>query len=46
MADLFQCIQDCKDEWNVEAMVTFLEIYNKEIRDLLAEPGAWGAPDP
>ncbi|TFK43214.1 kinesin-like protein [Crucibulum laeve] len=40
MADLFQRIEDRKDEWNVEVMVTFLEIYNEEIRDLLAEPGA------
>ena len=40
MADLFQRIDDRKDEWNVEVMVTFLEIYNEEIRDLLAEPGS------
>ncbi|KAG5654059.1 hypothetical protein H0H81_007785 [Sphagnurus paluster] len=40
MADLFQRIQDRKDEWDVEVMVTFLEIYNEEIRDLLAEPGS------
>ena len=40
MADLFQRIEDRKDEWNVEIMVTFLEIYNEEIRDLLAEPGS------
>ncbi|KII95806.1 hypothetical protein PLICRDRAFT_693946 [Plicaturopsis crispa FD-325 SS-3] len=40
MADLFQRIADRRDEWNVEVMVTFLEIYNEEIRDLLAEPGA------
>ncbi|KAF9475943.1 kinesin-like protein [Pholiota conissans] len=39
MADLFQRIQDRSEEWNVEVMVTFLEIYNEEIRDLLAEPG-------
>ncbi|PPQ83255.1 hypothetical protein CVT25_003994 [Psilocybe cyanescens] len=39
MADLFQRIEDRSDEWNVEVMVTFLEIYNEEIRDLLAEPG-------
>jgi kinesin family protein 18/19 len=38
MADLFQRIHDRKDEWNAEVMVTFLEIYNEEIRDLLAEP--------
>lgn len=40
MADLFQRIEDRKDEWDVEVMVTFLEIYNEEIRDLLAEPGS------
>ena len=40
MADLFQRIDDRKDEWNVEVMVTFLEIYNEEIRDLLAESGS------
>ncbi|KAG6334382.1 hypothetical protein ID866_4703 [Astraeus odoratus] len=39
MADLFQRIEDRKDEWNSEVVVTFLEIYNEEIRDLLAEPG-------
>ncbi|KAJ7507488.1 kinesin-like protein [Mycena galericulata] len=39
MADLFQRIEDRRDEWNVEVMVTFLEIYNEEIRDLLADPG-------
>jgi kinesin family protein 18/19 len=43
MADLFQRIEDRKDEWNVEVMVTFLEIYNEEIRDLLAEPGSHAA---
>ncbi|KAF8665817.1 hypothetical protein AX16_000260 [Volvariella volvacea WC 439] len=40
MADLFQRIEDRKDDYNVEVIVTFLEIYNEEIRDLLAEPGA------
>ena len=40
MADLFQRIEDRKEEWNVEVMVTFLEIYNEEIRDLLAEAGS------
>ena len=39
MADLFQRIDDRRDEWNTEVVVTFLEIYNEEIRDLLAEPG-------
>ncbi|KAG6832900.1 hypothetical protein H0H92_004784 [Tricholoma furcatifolium] len=40
MADLFQRIEDRKEDWDVEVMVTFLEIYNEEIRDLLAEPGS------
>ena len=40
MADLFQRIGDRRDDWDVEVMVTFLEIYNEEIRDLLAEPGS------
>ena len=39
MADLFQRIDDRRDEWNTEVVVTFLEIYNEEIRDLLAEAG-------
>ncbi|TFY72101.1 hypothetical protein EVG20_g900 [Dentipellis fragilis] len=39
MADLFQRIEDRKDDFSVEVVVTFLEIYNEEIRDLLAEPG-------
>lgn len=38
MADLFQRIDDRRDDWNVEVMVTFLEIYNEEIRDLLSDP--------
>ncbi|TRM68417.1 P-loop containing nucleoside triphosphate hydrolase protein [Schizophyllum amplum] len=39
MADLFQRIEERKEDYNVDVMVTFLEIYNEEIRDLLAEPG-------
>ncbi|KAF8559070.1 kinesin-domain-containing protein [Imleria badia] len=39
MADLFQRIEDRRDEWNIEVVVTFLEIYNEEIRDLLTEAG-------
>ncbi|OJT10569.1 Kinesin-like protein 6, partial [Trametes pubescens] len=39
MADLFQEIEDRKDEHNIDVAVTFLEIYNEEIRDLLSEPG-------
>ncbi|KAI9447762.1 kinesin-domain-containing protein [Lactarius indigo] len=40
MADLFQRIEDRKDDYNAEVVVTFLEIYNEEIRDLLSETGA------
>ncbi|KAF5393546.1 hypothetical protein D9757_000274 [Collybiopsis confluens] len=40
MADLFQRIEDRKDDYIAEVVVTFLEIYNEEIHDLLAEPGA------
>ena len=40
MADLFQRIEDRKDDYNAEVVVTFLEIYNEEIRDLLSEHGA------
>ncbi|KAF9263689.1 kinesin-domain-containing protein [Marasmius fiardii PR-910] len=39
MADLFQRIEDRREEWITEVVVTFLEIYNEEIRDLLAESG-------
>ncbi|KAF8736378.1 hypothetical protein AX14_000409 [Amanita brunnescens Koide BX004] len=40
MADLFQRIEERREEWDIEVMVTFLEIYNEEIRDLLAESGS------
>ncbi|KAI9508657.1 kinesin-domain-containing protein [Russula earlei] len=40
MADLFQQIEDRKDDYTAEVVVTFLEIYNEEIRDLLADPSA------
>jgi kinesin family protein 18/19 len=39
MADLFQLIEDRKEEYSFDVLVTFLEIYNEEIRDLLAEAG-------
>lgn len=39
MAELFQQIEDRKDEVKVDVTVTFLEIYNEEIRDLLVQPG-------
>jgi kinesin family member 18/19 len=38
MADLFQRIADRRADWIVDVQVTFLEIYNEEIRDLLADP--------
>ena len=37
MADLFQRIEDRKDDYTAEVVVTFLEIYNEEIRDLLSD---------
>jgi kinesin family member 18A len=40
MAELFQLIEDKADEIKVDVSVTFLEIYNEEIRDLLTEPGS------
>ncbi|KAJ3554605.1 hypothetical protein NM688_g3018 [Phlebia brevispora] len=39
MADLFREIEDRKEDYDIDVVVTFLEIYNEEIRDLLAEPG-------
>ncbi|EIN10851.1 kinesin-domain-containing protein [Punctularia strigosozonata HHB-11173 SS5] len=44
MADLFQRIEDRRDDYNVEVIVTFLEIYNEEIRDLLADNSDRPAP--
>jgi kinesin family protein 18/19 len=40
MADLFQQIEDRKDDYTAEVVVTFLEIYNEEIRDLLSDTSA------
>lgn len=37
MADLFQRIEERRDDYVVEVCVTFLEIYNEEIRDLLGD---------
>ncbi|KAL5527629.1 hypothetical protein ACEPAG_6430 [Sanghuangporus baumii] len=39
MADLFQKIEEKRSDRNIDIYVTFLEIYNEEIRDLLAEAG-------
>lgn len=41
MAELFQKIEDRKDDLICEVSLSFLEIYNEEIRDLLAEPGSF-----
>ena len=41
MAELFQLIEDKQDSIKVDVSVTFLEIYNEEIRDLLTEPGSF-----
>ncbi|KAH9936940.1 kinesin-domain-containing protein [Amylocystis lapponica] len=39
MSDLFQQIEDRREDNIIDVVVTFLEIYNEEIRDLLSEPG-------
>ena len=39
MADLFSLIEDRREDHIVDVQVSFLEIYNEEIRDLLVEPG-------
>ena len=39
MQDLFALIEERREDYNVEVQVSFLEIYNEEIRDLLVEPG-------
>jgi kinesin family protein 18/19 len=44
MADLFQRIEDRRTDWDVEVIVTFLEIYNEEIRDLLSDPAVTATP--
>lgn len=41
MADLFDKIRERRTEYNVDISISFLEIYNEEIRDLLAEPGSY-----
>ncbi|CAE6450367.1 unnamed protein product [Rhizoctonia solani] len=41
MNELFQRIKEIESEQIVQVSVTFLEIYNEDIRDLLAEPGAY-----
>ncbi|SJL02236.1 uncharacterized protein ARMOST_05562 [Armillaria ostoyae] len=40
MADLFQRIEDRREDSIIDVSVTFLEIYNEEIRDLLSEAGS------
>ncbi|KAG9103054.1 kinesin-like protein Klp5 [Ceratobasidium sp. 370] len=41
MTELFQRIAEIETEQIVQVSVTFLEIYNEDIRDLLAEPGSY-----
>ena len=41
MAELFQRIEDRKDDILVDVSVTFLEIYNEEIHDLLSEDASY-----
>ncbi|KAG8691536.1 kinesin-like protein Klp5 [Ceratobasidium sp. 423] len=41
MNELFQRIGEIEAEQIVQVSVTFLEIYNEDIRDLLAEPGSY-----
>ncbi len=43
MAELFTKIEEKRDDMLVEVSLSFLEIYNEEIRDLLLEPGVIGA---
>jgi kinesin family member 18/19 len=40
MAELFRLIEDRREDHIVDVQVSFLEIYNEEIRDLLVEPGS------
>lgn len=39
MAELFQRIEERREDYIVDVSVSFLEIYNEEIRDLLLSPG-------
>lgn len=41
MNELFERIRELEAEQIVQVSVTFLEIYNEDIRDLLAEPGCY-----
>lgn len=40
MAELFRLIEDRRDDHIIDVQVSFLEIYNEEIRDLLVESGS------
>ncbi|KXS18482.1 kinesin-domain-containing protein [Gonapodya prolifera JEL478] len=40
MRDLFQCIRDSRNDRITEASVSYLEVYNETIRDLLAPDSA------
>ena len=39
MQELFRLIEDRQEDYICKVQVSFLEIYNEEIRDLLVEPG-------
>lgn len=41
MTELFQRIGEIESEQIVQVSVTFLEIYNEDIRDLLSDPGSY-----
>ena len=41
MAELFQSIEERRADYVVDVSLSFLEIYNEEIRDLLAPPDAY-----
>lgn len=41
MAELFQRIEERRADYVVDVSLSFLEIYNEEIRDLLASPDAY-----
>ncbi|KAG8811054.1 kinesin-like protein Klp5 [Serendipita sp. 399] len=43
MTELFQRIEERRDDYIVDVSLSFLEIYNEEIRDLLVPPSS-GAP--
>ncbi|KAG8798504.1 kinesin-like protein Klp5 [Serendipita sp. 411] len=40
MAELFQRIEERREDYIIDVSLSFLEIYNEEIRDLLVPPGS------